>query len=47
MKTVKFAETRPLPSYLVAYAVGNMEFVDAGTAGKKNTPDSYCGSAWA
>jgi alanyl aminopeptidase len=37
MKTVKFAETRPLPSYLVAYAVGNMEFVDAGTAGKKNT----------
>ena len=37
MKTVKFAETRPLPSYLVAYAVGNMELVDAGTAGKKNT----------
>ncbi len=37
MKTVKFAETKPLPSYLVAYAVGNMEFVDAGTAGKKNT----------
>jgi alanyl aminopeptidase len=37
MKTVKFAETRPLPSYLVAYAVGNLEFVDAGTAGKKNT----------
>ena len=37
MKTVKFAETRPLPSYLVGYAVGNLEFVDAGTAGKKNT----------
>ncbi|MGO9269497.1 MAG: M1 family metallopeptidase, partial [Terriglobia bacterium] len=37
MKTVKFAETKPLPSYLVAYAVGNLEFVDAGTAGKKDT----------
>jgi len=36
MKTVKFAETRPLPSYLVALAVGDMELVDAGTAGKKN-----------
>jgi alanyl aminopeptidase len=37
MKTVKFAETKPLPSYLVALAVGHMEVVDAGTAGKKNT----------
>ena len=37
MKTVKFAETRPLPSYLVALAVGDMEVVDAGTAGKRNT----------
>ena len=37
MKTVKFAETKPLPSYLVALAVGDMELVDAGTAGKKNT----------
>jgi len=37
MKEVKFAETRPLPSYLVALAVGDMELVDAGTAGKKNT----------
>src|SRR5262252_8448791 len=26
-----------LPSYLVAIAVGDMELVDAGTAGKKNT----------
>ena len=34
---MKFAETKPLPSYLVAYAVGNLEFVDAGTAGKKDT----------
>jgi alanyl aminopeptidase len=33
MKTVRFAETKPLPSYLVAFAVGDMEFVEAGTAG--------------
>ena len=37
MKTVKFAETPPLPSYLVALTVGNMDLVDAGTAGKKTT----------
>lgn len=30
MKTVRFAETRPLPSYLVALAVGPFELVDAG-----------------
>ena len=38
MKTVKFAETKPLPSYLVAFSVGDFEFVDAGNAGKKNIP---------
>jgi alanyl aminopeptidase len=38
MKTLQFAETKPLPSYLVAVAVGDMEVVDAGTAGKKHTP---------
>ncbi len=37
MKTVEFAETKPLPSYLVAIAVGPMEIVDAGHAGAKNT----------
>ncbi len=37
MKTVKFAETPPLPSYLVALTVGHLDFIDAGTAGKKNT----------
>jgi len=37
LKTVKFAETKPLPSYLVALAVGDMELVDAGAAGQKNT----------
>ncbi len=38
MKTVKFVETRPLPSYLVAFSVGDFEIVDAGTTGKKNIP---------
>jgi len=30
MKTVRFAETPPLPSYLVAFAIGPFDFVDAG-----------------
>jgi alanyl aminopeptidase len=30
MKSVRFAETKPLPSYLVAFAVGPFEAVDAG-----------------
>jgi alanyl aminopeptidase len=30
MKTVSFAETKPLPSYLVAFAVGPFETLDAG-----------------
>jgi len=37
LKTVKFAETKPLPSYLVAFAVGPMEIVPAGQAGAKRT----------
>ena len=37
MKTVKFAETKPLPSYLVALAVGPMDIVPAGHAGANNT----------
>jgi aminopeptidase N len=37
MKAVKFGETPPLPSYLVAIAVGHFEFVDAGTTGQKHT----------
>ncbi len=37
MKTVRFAETKPLPSYLVAIAVGPMDIVEAGHAGAKNT----------
>jgi cytosol alanyl aminopeptidase len=38
MKTVKFAQTKPLPSYLVAIAVGPMDIVDAGHAGANRTP---------
>ncbi len=31
-KRVEFAQTRPLPSYLVAFAVGPFELVDGGTS---------------
>jgi alanyl aminopeptidase len=36
-KKVVFAETKPLPSYLVALGVGPFEFVDAGKTGKNHT----------
>jgi alanyl aminopeptidase len=38
VKTYVFRETKPLPSYLVALAVGPLEFVDAGFAGKNRVP---------
>ena len=38
MKCVRFAQTRPLPSYLVAVAVGPFEAVDLGRVGRKKTP---------
>ena len=38
LTTYTFKETRPLPSYLVAFAVGPFEFVDAGYAGRKRIP---------
>ena len=38
MKRVTFAPTRPLPSYLVAFAVGPFEVVDAGKGGRKGVP---------
>lgn len=38
MKTVAFAETPPLPSYLVAVAIGPYDVVDIGPAGVKKTP---------
>ena len=37
VRRVTFAQTKPLPSYLVAFAVGPLEAVDAGTAGRKKT----------
>jgi alanyl aminopeptidase len=38
MKRVRFGETRPLPSYLIAFAVGPFDIVDAGKAGRNATP---------
>ncbi len=38
LKTVRFAATRPLSSYLVAFAVGPWEFVDLGRVGDGATP---------
>ena len=34
----EFRQTKPLPSYLVAFGVGPFEFVEAGTAGKNHAP---------
>jgi cytosol alanyl aminopeptidase len=36
-----FAWTKPLPSYLIALAVGPFDVVDGGRAGKKQTPLRY------
>ncbi len=38
MKVVTFAPSQPLPTYLIAFAVGPFEIVDGGKAGKHNTP---------
>ena len=38
MKRVAFAPTAPLPSYLIAFAVGPFEIVEAGRAGKNRIP---------
>ncbi|HMI83312.1 MAG TPA: M1 family aminopeptidase, partial [Polyangiaceae bacterium] len=37
-KTIRFAETQPLPAYLVAFTVGPFELVDGGKAGKAKVP---------
>ncbi|MDQ2712899.1 MAG: ERAP1-like C-terminal domain-containing protein [Acidobacteriota bacterium] len=37
-KIVQFKQTKPLPSYLVAFAVGQFDFVPAGYAGKNRAP---------
>ncbi len=36
--TYTFKRTKPLPSYLIAFAVGPLEFVNAGTAGRNHIP---------
>ncbi|WP_243382312.1 M1 family metallopeptidase [Geothrix alkalitolerans] len=38
MKRITFAESRPLPSYLVALVVGPFDVIPAGTAGHHGTP---------
>jgi len=38
MKKVAIAETRPLPSYLVAFVVGPFDVVEGGAAGRAGTP---------
>jgi alanyl aminopeptidase len=38
MKCVRFAQTRPLPSYLLAIAVGPFAVLDLGKVGQKSTP---------
>lgn len=38
MKRIAFAESRPLPSYLVALVVGPFDVISAGTAGHHGTP---------
>ena len=38
LKLVTFAESKPLPSYLVAFVVGPFEVVESGTAGRNGTP---------
>src|SRR5262249_24117037 len=37
-KVITFEPTKPLPSYLVAFGVGPFEIVDAGHAGRHETP---------
>jgi alanyl aminopeptidase len=38
MKKVVFGATKPLPSYLIAFAVGSFDIVDGGRAGKNRVP---------
>ena len=38
MKVVRFAESKPMPTYLVALAVGPFDVVEAGVAGRNKTP---------
>ncbi|MGO9011932.1 MAG: M1 family metallopeptidase [Bryobacteraceae bacterium] len=38
MKRVVFAETKPLPTYLIAFAVGPFDVVEAGKTGRNHVP---------
>lgn len=38
MKAIRFARTKPLPTYLVALAVGPFDIVEAGRGGRSQTP---------
>lgn len=38
LKIVTFAESKPLPIYLLAFVVGPFDVVASGTAGRNNTP---------
>jgi aminopeptidase N len=38
LKRVTFAESRPMPSYLVAFVVGPFDLVDAGLVGRAGVP---------
>ena len=38
MKRVELAESKPLPSYLVAFVVGPFDVIDDGVAGRAKTP---------
>lgn len=37
-KVLHFKQTKPLPSYLIAFAIGQFDFVPAGYAGKNRAP---------
>jgi aminopeptidase N len=41
MKRVEMAESKPMPSYLVAFMVGPFDVVDGGTAGRIKTPIQF------
>lgn len=38
MKAVRFADSKPMPSYLVAFVVGPFDLVDAGSVGRQGVP---------
>lgn len=45
MKRVEFAPTQPLPSEVIAFAVGPFDVVDSGVAGQKHIPVRITGKS--